>query len=215
MSAAKRACDVLGAAVGLVVLSPLLVAIALAIALVDGRPVLFRHERVGRRGRLFRMWKFRTMVVGAERKGPHITPGGDPRVTRLGRWLRRRKLDELPQLVNVLRGEMSLVGPRPEVPRYVARYTAAEREVLRLVPGITDPASIRYADEGALLARAADPERLYVEEVMPEKIRLNLEYARRATPLTDIATVAATLLHLGGTRARPAPTSLAGSAGQR
>lgn len=215
MTAAKRACDLFGAVAGLVILSPLLVAIGVAIALADGRPVFFRQERVGRGGRMFRMWKFRTMVVQAERMGALLTASGDSRVTRVGRWLRRHKLDELPQLLNVVRGEMSLVGPRPEVPRYVALYTPAQREVLALVPGITDPASIRYADEGVLLAGAADPERLYVEELMPEKIRLNLEYARGATPLTDLAAIGATLLHLGGGRSGAVATSLAGPAGQR
>jgi lipopolysaccharide/colanic/teichoic acid biosynthesis glycosyltransferase len=172
MTRAKRVMDVCGSLVGLVVLAPLFVLVGIAIA-ADGRDggsgsVLFAQERVGLRGARFRMWKFRTMVVDAERRGAQLTVGADPRITRVGRWLRRLKIDELPQLFNVLRGEMSLVGPRPEVPRFVALYTEAQRAVLDLVPGITDPASIRYRDEASELARAADPERCYIEEIMPE-----------------------------------------------
>jgi lipopolysaccharide/colanic/teichoic acid biosynthesis glycosyltransferase len=193
---------VCGALIGLLTLWPLLLVIGAAIKLEDGGPVFFRQERVGIGGRRFRLWKFRTMVTDAERRGGQLTVGGDPRVTAAGRWLRQFKLDELPQLLNVLRGEMSLVGPRPEVPRYVGLYTAEQRAVLRLVPGITDPASIRYRDESAELARAVDPERLYVEEIMPEKIRLNLEYAARATPWTDFLVVLSTLRHLAARESR-------------
>lgn len=196
MTVGKRALDLCGAVLGLVVLWPVGLLIALAIVLDDQGPVFFRQERVGRGGRTFRMWKFRTMIVDAERVGGQLTVGGDARVTRVGRWLRRLKLDELPQLFNVVRGDMSLVGPRPEVPRYVAQYTPEQRAVLALVPGITDPASIRYYDESAELARAADPERAYVEEIMPAKIRLNLEYAAQATPWTDLCVVLATLRRL-------------------
>jgi lipopolysaccharide/colanic/teichoic acid biosynthesis glycosyltransferase len=212
MSRGKRAVDIAGAAIGLLVLSPVLVLIGAVVALADGGPVFFRQERVGAGGRCFRMWKFRTMVVDAERRGGQLTVGRDPRVTAVGHWLRRLKLDELPQLLNVLRGEMSLVGPRPEVPRYVALYTAEQREVLRLVPGITDPASIRYRDESEELARAADPEWTYVERIMPEKIRLNLEYAARATRWSDLMVVLATVGLLATPDARSArDESLAGS----
>jgi lipopolysaccharide/colanic/teichoic acid biosynthesis glycosyltransferase len=193
MTPAKRAFDTLAAAVGLVVLSPLFLVIALAVSLGDGGPVFFRQARVGRGGRQFRMWKFRTMVPDAERRGRQITVGDDPRITPVGRLLRKAKLDELPQLFNVLTGEMSLVGPRPEVPRYTALYAPDERPVLELVPGITDPASIRYRDEGALLATASDPERAYTERIMREKIRLNLEYASRATRWTDLMIVLRTV----------------------
>ncbi|HKV50178.1 MAG TPA: sugar transferase [Gemmatimonadaceae bacterium] len=189
----KRAFDVVAAALGLVLLGPLFLVIAMAIALEDGGPVFFRQQRVGRGGELFRVWKFRTMRVDAERGGGQLTVGQDRRITRVGRWLRSAKVDELPQLVNVLRGEMSLVGPRPEVPRYVALYSPAQRAVLDELPGITDPASLRYYDESVVLANAADPEGLYVSHVMPEKIRLNLEYAARATPLTDLFIVMSTL----------------------
>ena len=196
MTRLKRACDVTGALLGLAVLWPLLLVIAAAIVVRDGKPVLFRQERVGRDGRPFRLWKFRTMTAGAEQRGRQITVGADPRITRIGRWLRAMKLDELPQLVNVLRGEMSLVGPRPEVPRYVALYTPAQRAVLALTPGITDPASLRYYDESRVLDGAEDPERLYVDQIMPEKIRVNLEYAARATAWSDLGVVFATLRRL-------------------
>ncbi len=189
----KRALDVVAAALGLLLLGPLFLVVAVAIALDDGGPVFFRQERVGRGGELFRVWKFRTMRVDAERMGGQLTVGHDPRITRVGRWIRGAKLDELPQLLNVLRGEMSLVGPRPEVPRYVALYSPEQRAVLDELPGITDPASLRYYDESVVLADAVDPEGLYVSHVMPEKIRLNLEYAARATLLTDLVIVLSTL----------------------
>lgn len=205
MTTAKRAFDLAGAVLGLVVVAPLLVAIALLIRLFDGGPVLYRQSRVGRDGRLFRLWKFRSMTDGAERAGPPLTVGRDLRITRIGRWLRRSKLDELPQLVNVLRGEMSLVGPRPEVPRYVARYDAQQRRVLRLRPGITDPGSMCFPDEAEVLARAADPERAYVEQVMPEKLRVSLEYADRATLGTDLLVLFRTLRYCVRPRAPELP----------
>ncbi|HEX6809395.1 MAG TPA: sugar transferase [Gemmatimonadaceae bacterium] len=189
----KRVVDVTVSALALALLWPLGLVIAAAVTLGDGGPPFFRQERVGRGGRTFRMWKFRTMIVGAERSGRHLTVGGDPRVTRVGALLRRTKLDELPQLLNVLRGEMSMVGPRPEVPRYVAFYAAEQRAVLRLTPGITDPASLRYRDESEQLAASAEPERTYVHQIMPEKIRLNLAYAARATWRTDIGVIWATV----------------------
>jgi lipopolysaccharide/colanic/teichoic acid biosynthesis glycosyltransferase len=207
VSLAKRACDVIGAAGGVVLLAPGFLVIALLIKAEDGGPVFFRHERVGHRGRPFRMWKFRSMVPDAEARGLPLTVGRDPRVTRVGAWLRRLKLDELPQLFNVLVGDMTLVGPRPEVPRYVACYSAAQRRVLELVPGVTDEASIRYVDEGRLLAGATHPERFYVDEIMPEKIRLNLAYAARATRWTDLGVIFATLRRLVGRRG-PDPAAL-------
>jgi len=192
----KRLFDLFWSALGLLLLLPVFLGIALAIKLDDGGPVFFRQQRIGYRGRPFTMWKFRTMVVDAERRGGSLTVGRDPRVTRVGYWLRKTKLDELPQLWNVLKGEMSLVGPRPEVPRYVALYTEEQRRVLELVPGITDPASIRFRHESELLARSPDPERTYVEVVMPEKIRLNLEYAERATVWSDFLVILQTFLSL-------------------
>jgi lipopolysaccharide/colanic/teichoic acid biosynthesis glycosyltransferase len=193
MKPGKRLLDVLVAAGGLLVLSPLFAAVALAIWAADRGPVFYLQERVGLGGQTFGLWKFRSMRAGADRQGPLVTVGGDPRVTRIGRWLRRFKIDELPQLLNVLKREMSLVGPRPEVPRYVALYSLEQRAVLRLAPGITDPASIEFSHEEEILRKAEDPERHYVEVVMPRKIALNLEYGRRATVWTDLGVIVGTL----------------------
>ncbi len=193
----KRLFDIVGSAVGLILLAPLFWLIALVVRFSDGGPVFYRQERVGRHGRRFRIWKFRTMVVGADRQGRAITVGEDARITPVGYWLRKLKLDELPQLINVLVGEMSFVGPRPEVPKYVALYDDRQRRVLAVQPGITDPASIRYRNESELLAKADDPERHYVETIMPNKIRLNLAYAARATLWSDIGVIFQTLLSVG------------------
>jgi lipopolysaccharide/colanic/teichoic acid biosynthesis glycosyltransferase len=189
----KRIFDLVLAGVGALICVPLFAVIATAIWLTDGHPVFFRQERVRRGGRSFRIWKFRTMVLDAERRGIQLTVGNDPRITPIGHWLRKTKLDELPQLFNVLAGEMSIVGPRPEVPDYVALYNDDQRRVLELTPGITDPASIKYFDEGLLLAKSNDPHRLYREELMPEKIRLNLEYAATANVWTDLMVVFKTI----------------------
>lgn len=192
----KRLFDVLSAFAGLLLLMPLFILVAAAIKLDDGGPVFFRHERIGKGNKPFGMYKFRSMRVDAAQHGGPLTVGGDPRITRSGRWLRKSKLDELPQLWNVLRGEMSLVGPRPEVAKYVSLYTAEQRKVLDLVPGITDPASIKFRDEEQLLAQANEPERIYIETIMPEKIRLNLEYAAQATFWRDIGVILLTLLRI-------------------
>ena len=197
MSGGKRLFDILASAAGLLVLSPVFLAVAAAIKLQSPGPVFFRQERVGRGGAPFRIWKFRTMVTDAEQQGGALTVGEDPRITPLGRVLRRYKLDELTQLLNVLRGEMSMVGPRPEVAKYVAAYSAEERRVLDLVPGVTDPASLEYRNEAAVLAARADPERAYVQEIAPHKIRLNLEYAGRATRRSDLGIILKTIAHLG------------------
>jgi lipopolysaccharide/colanic/teichoic acid biosynthesis glycosyltransferase len=196
MSPTKRAFDLVSAVAGLLVLWPLFLVVALAIRLEDGGSVFFRQVRVGRGGRPFRIWKFRTMVRDAERQGRAITLAKDARVTRVGATLRRLKLDELPQLLNVVAGEMSLVGPRPEVPRYVAQYGPAQRRVLELVPGITSPAKRAYHDEAELLADTPDPEGVYVQQVMPDKIRIHLRYADRATPWSDLLMVVRTLVHI-------------------
>ena len=191
---AKRVFDLLGAAVALVLLAPLLAAIALWIKLDSPGPVLFRQQRVGRHGRPFAIRKFRTMVADAPRRGPQLTIGDDPRITRAGAFLRRAKLDELPQLIDVLAGHMSLVGPRPEVPAYVAQYPAELRDkVLAVRPGITDPVSLEFADESELLARAADPEREYVEVLLPKKLRAAAEYAEHANLATDLRVIGGTL----------------------
>ncbi|MBK1614714.1 sugar transferase [Rubrivivax gelatinosus] len=181
----KRLFDLAGAAVALLLLSPLLLLAALVVKLDSPGPVFFRQERVGRGGVPFRIHKFRTMRAGAP--GLQITVGEDPRITRVGRWLRRTRVDELPQFIDVLQGTMSLVGPRPEVPRYVAFYPPGLRErVLSVRPGITDPVSLAYADESELLARAADPEREYVEVLLPRKLQAAAAYAERATLWTDL-----------------------------
>jgi lipopolysaccharide/colanic/teichoic acid biosynthesis glycosyltransferase len=204
MTIGKRAFDLVASLTGLLLLAPLMFVIAALIRMADGGPALFRQVRVGRDGVPFEMMKFRTMIVRREQGGPQLTVGADPRITRVGRLLRRTKLDELPQLINVLRGEMSMVGPRPEVPRYVALYTPDQRRVLSLVPGITDPASAAYVDEAGLLALADDPERLYVQEIMPAKLRLNLAYAERATLRQDIAMIIGTFAAIARRENRPA-----------
>jgi lipopolysaccharide/colanic/teichoic acid biosynthesis glycosyltransferase len=192
---AKRAFDLLVAAGALLLLAPLLAAIALWIRLDSPGPVFFRQQRIGRHGVPFSIHKFRTMVHGAP--GLPLTVGADPRITRAGRWLRRTRLDELPQFIDVLQGTMSLVGPRPEVPRYVARYPPALRDrVLAVRPGITDPSSLDFLDEAARLATAADPEREYVERILPAKLQRAAAYAQRASLRTDIAVLWRTLLVL-------------------
>jgi lipopolysaccharide/colanic/teichoic acid biosynthesis glycosyltransferase len=189
----KRIFDFLLAGIGLLMLWPFFLLVAMLVRVNGGGPVFYRQQRVGLRGRLFQILKFRTMTPQSESFGMALTVAGDSRITRIGHSLRRWKLDELPQLINVLRGEMSLVGPRPEVPRYVRLYTPEQRRVLEFTPGITDPASIRYSNEAELLARSGDPERTYIEEVMPDKIRLNLAYAETATIWTDLKVIFATL----------------------
>ena len=197
----KRLFDCVGAAFALLLLWPLLLGLALWIVLDSPGPALFRQERVGRFGRPFRIHKFRTMVADAPERGPALTVGDDARITRVGRFLRRSKLDELPQLIDVLCGDMSLVGPRPEVPRYVAHYPPALRDkVLALRPGITDPVSLAHLDEAAELAAAADPEREYIEVILPRKLQAAAEYASRATLWSDLCVVASTLRLLVGGR---------------
>jgi lipopolysaccharide/colanic/teichoic acid biosynthesis glycosyltransferase len=192
----RRAFDVAAAGAGLIVLAPLFAVVAAAIRLDSPGPVFYRQERVGRGGRTFRMTKFRSMRTDADRVGGLLTVGADPRITRVGRWLRASKIDELPQLLDVVRGDMALVGPRPEVPRYVALYTPEQRRVLDVRPGITDPASIHYRDESEVLANADDPERAYVETVLPHKLAINLEYQDRRTLASDVGVILATLLRL-------------------
>lgn len=174
----KRAFDIVFAALMLVLLCPLLLAFALSVAFTSPGGPFFRQVRVGRGGRTFRLLKFRSMRPGSEAKGQLTIGGRDPRVTAVGYWLRRTKLDELPQLWNVLVGDMSVVGPRPEVPRYVALYTPEQRRVLDVRPGITGMASIDHIDENEVLARSSDPERTYVEELLPAKLALDLRYVR-------------------------------------
>lgn len=182
----KRIFDLICVVPGIMMLSPLFMLIALGIKISDRGPVLFKQERIGINGKPFTMLKFRTMVVGAEKLGAQLTVGNDKRITGIGGILRKTKIDEFPQLFNVLFGEMTLVGPRPEVPRYVNQYTAEQKKVLELIPGITDPASIEFRNENEILADAHNLDAVYIHEIMPEKIRLNLEYARNASLLSDI-----------------------------
>lgn len=184
--AAKRALDLIAALAGLVLLVPLLLTLAVGIKLYEGGPVFYRGVRVGRYGRHFQIFKFRTMVADAEKRGGSSTANDDPRITRIGKFLRKYKLDELPQLINVLKGEMSFVGPRPEVQHYVNMFTEGERAILGVRPGITDWASLWNPDEGAVLAGSPDPEKTYMEKIRPEKIRLQLEYVRRRSFRVDL-----------------------------
>jgi lipopolysaccharide/colanic/teichoic acid biosynthesis glycosyltransferase len=193
---AKRALDLLISGVGLILLCPLLLALALWVKLDSRGPVLYRGRRVGQGGRPFLMYKFRTMVQEAERSGPAVTYRDDPRITQAGRFLRRTKLDELPQLLNVLKGEMSLVGPRPEDPSYVALYTPEQRQVLSVKPGITGPTQLEYRDEASMLQGESVNEE-YVTRIMPEKLKLDLEYVRNRSLALDLRILwrtAATLL---------------------
>ncbi len=195
---AKRLFDLFVAACALLVLAPLMAAVAFAIKLDSRGPVFFRQERVGRHGVPFRIHKFRTMrAAPAGAPGLLITVDADPRITRVGAWLRRNRLDELPQFIDVLQGTMSVVGPRPEVPRYVAHYPPALRErALAVRPGITDPASLEYLDESERLAQAPDPEREYIQNILPRKVQLAAQYAERATLASDCAVLWRTLVAL-------------------
>jgi len=192
----KRIFDVVLSALGLLVLFPLFALVAGLILVFDGPPVLFRQQRIGYRRKPFQIYKFRTMVPNAEQLGNPLTVGSDRRVTPIGRWLRKTKLDELPQLLNVFIGNMSFVGPRPEVNRYVALYTPDQCRVLELVPGITDAASIEYRNENELLATLDNPEQAYVKTIIPEKIRINLEYAKQASVLRDCGVILRTVASL-------------------
>lgn len=176
-----RIVDILAALTGLVLLCPLFVIIALWIVLDNPGPVFYRQQRVGRNGKDFGLWKFRSMRVGSDKAGLITVGERDNRITRAGYYIRKYKLDELPQLINVLAGDMSLVGPRPEVRKYVDLYTPEQRKVLSVRPGITDYASIEYIDENRLLAQSADPDKTYIEEIVPAKIALNMRYINHQT----------------------------------
>ena len=189
----KRAFDIVTACLGIVALAPLFTLVALLVKITSPGPTLFRQERMGRGGKPFYILKFRSMVADAPRRGGQITFGADPRITPVGRLLRKTKLDEMPQLINVLRDEMSLVGPRPEVRKYVEMFADDYREILTVRPGITDLASLKYRDEAAILGAAADPQKEYVERVLPEKIRLAREYVRRQSFRLDLEIIFGTL----------------------
>lgn len=196
---AKRLFDLFFSAIGLILLLPLFLIVAIWIKFDSSGPVFFRQMRVGQFGRFFNIYKFRTMYSDAESQGRQITVGDDPRITRAGRFLRRYKLDELPQLINVVKGEMSLVGPRPEVPRYVELYPEQLREkVLSVPPGITDFASIEYKDENAILGKAEDPDRAYVEQVMPMKLKYYERYVAERSLWVDFKLILATVKAIRG-----------------
>lgn len=190
----KRLFDIVASGIGIIVLSPLLLIIALRIKTGSDGPVFFKQIRVGKDGKEFEILKFRTMVVNAEKLGRQITVGADNRITKVGGFLRKYKLDELPQLFNVFKGDMSLVGPRPEVPRYVAMYTEEQRKVLSVKPGITDLASIRYRDENELLGKAENPDEFYINTIMPDKLALNMEYIKKSNVFYDIYIIIETII---------------------
>jgi lipopolysaccharide/colanic/teichoic acid biosynthesis glycosyltransferase len=187
----KRLFDIIAAVLGLLVLQPLFLIVALAIKLDSSGPVLFKQERVGRNFRIFRISKFRTMTVSA--RGGELTVGADGRITRCGHFLRKYKIDELPQLVNILVGDMSFVGPRPEVPSYVRVFRRDYEELLTVRPGLTDLASLKYRDESAILGGAENPEVEYISRLLPDKIRLSKEYIRRSSFSYDMTLIFETL----------------------
>ena len=189
---AKRTFDTALAALGLIVVSPILAAIAIAIKTGSKGPLLYKGRRVGLDGVPFEMLKFRTMVVDADKIGGSSTPEDDPRVTPIGKKLRRYKLDELPQLLNVLKGDMSFVGPRPQVQWAVDLYTPEEREILRVRPGITDEASLKFSNEAEILKGSTDPDKDYIEKIHPEKMRLSLDYVRHRSFSGDLSIIART-----------------------
>lgn len=194
----KRAFDVVASIVALALTAPVWVVVAVLIKLEDGGPVLYRGRRVGESGRVFTMYKFRSMVVNAETLGSSSTTASDDRVTRVGKVIRRHKVDELPQFLNVLKGDMSVVGPRPQVEWDVARYDDDERRLLSVRPGLTDWSSIKFRDEAAILDGQGDPDEAYDRLIRPEKIRLGLRYVDHASLGTDLRIVAATLRAMVG-----------------
>ncbi|MGH7847514.1 MAG: sugar transferase [Candidatus Binatia bacterium] len=196
----KRIFDITAATLGLLVLAPIFAAVALLIRLDSRGSILFKQERIGKGFRPFRIYKFRTMAQDAPARGALVTAGEDPRITRVGRFLRHTKIDELPQLWNVLKGDMTLVGPRPEVRQYVELFRADYEEILKVRPGLTDLASLKYRDEAAILGRADNPEREYIGRLLPDKIRLGKEYVRRASLLLDLSLIFRTVLKLFASR---------------
>ena len=189
----KRVFDIILSALGLILLSPLFLVLAIAIATDSPGGIFYRQTRVGKNGHPFRIFKFRSMRSGSDKKGQLTVGSTDQRITRTGRFIRKHKLDEFPQLINVLKGDMSLVGPRPEVPKYVAMYNEEQKKVLSVRPGITDYASIEYSNENDLLASSSDPEKTYIDEVMPAKLELNKKYISEAGLRTDIKLIFRTL----------------------
>ena len=188
----KRIFDIVFSLFGLIVLSPFMLIIAILIKIDSKGPVFFKQVRVTKNGKEFKIFKYRTMRVGSD-KFSQITVGKDSRITKVGDFLRRYKLDEIPQLINVLIGDMSLVGPRPEVPKYVTLYTEEQREILKVRAGITDYASIEFSNENDILANEGDPEKAYIEKIMPRKIELNKKYLSEISVMTDIKIILLTI----------------------
>jgi lipopolysaccharide/colanic/teichoic acid biosynthesis glycosyltransferase len=189
----KRGLDTAAASVGLLLLWPLFILVALLIKTDSKGPVFFKQERIGRDFRPFLIYKFRTMAEDAADRGALITAGEDPRVTRIGRWLRKSKVDELPQLINVLKGDMAFVGPRPEVRKYVELFRSDYEQILKVRPGITDPASLKFHDEAKVLGNFPEPEKEYVGRILPEKLALAKTYVREGSLYSDLALIFATL----------------------
>ena len=188
----KRIFDIISSLFGLILLSPFIIIIAILIKLDSKGPIFFKQVRVTKNGREFKIFKYRTMKIGSD-KYSQITVGKDSRITKVGDFLRKYKLDEIPQLINVLIGDMSLVGPRPEVPKYVTLYTEEQREILKVRAGITDYASIEFSNENDILANEADPEKAYIEKIMPRKIELNKKYLSEISVMTDIKIILLTI----------------------
>jgi len=196
----KRLFDILFSSLGLIVMFPILIFSAIATKLDSQGPALYRGKRIGRYGKPFLIYKFRTMVINAEELGGPSTANDDPRLTRVGKWIRKHKLDELPQLINVLMGQMSFIGPRPQVPEDVALYTKEEKNILSVRPGMTDWASIKYHNEGEILRGSPDPDQAYIEKIRPGKIKLELEYVRNYSFWVDLKILLKTIKTLFFTR---------------
>lgn len=189
----KRIFDILFSSIGLILISPILLVISIIIKITSEGPILFKQVRVGKDNKDFKILKFRTMIVDADKKGLKITVKDDPRITKIGKLLRKTKLDELPQLFNVLLGDMSFVGPRPEVRKYVDLYTEEQKQVLSVRPGITDLASIKYRNENELLDQSSNPEETYINEIMPSKLKINLDYVKNINLVNDIKLILLTI----------------------
>ena len=190
----KRLMDIVASGLGIILVSPVLLFIAIWIKYSSQGPILFKQIRVGRNGKEFSIFKFRTMIINAEKIGTQITIGEDKRITSSGKFLRKYKLDELPQLFNVFKGDMSLVGPRPEVPKYVELYNEEQRRVLEVRPGITDIASLRYKDENDILGKVDNPEEYYINVIMKDKLKLNLEYIKKCNIFFDVYLIIKTII---------------------
>jgi lipopolysaccharide/colanic/teichoic acid biosynthesis glycosyltransferase len=192
----KRIFDLIVASVSLILLAPILLIVGILVNLDSRGPVFYRGDRIGKDGRPFKMYKFRTMVVNADRMGSALTHGGDPRVTRMGHILRKWKIDEIPQLINVVRGEMSLVGPRPEAPCYVKHYTPEQKQVLKAKPGITGLTQVHYRHEETLLSQCTDREEEYIRAILPQKLAMDLQYLENQSLFLDLRLILQTFLCL-------------------